>query len=138
MVTQPRIPGPSVQRVNDAVLVAGQALVDTAVLVAAGLHYQYRTDGISANPRLRNLANLYADAAAAVSASRHADVRGEPVSASSLADEITTLEAAEMLGIGQRQMCRLAPLLGGRRTTAGWLVRRGAVAAHQHERSATR
>lgn len=126
----------ALERVDRAVLLRGQALVDCAVLAAAGIRAAYRDDGIAASPRLRRLVDTLAATARAEMAERgHADVRVEPVPASSLVDEITTTETAMILGLSVRQARRLVPLLGGRRTAAGWLVHRGAVAAHRHERS---
>jgi hypothetical protein len=131
-MTLPSLP---VQRIQNGVLVQGQALRDTALLVALGLRYGLR-DAFPP-PRMRYLADLYADAARDESACGPADFRDAADPPSSLADEITTAEASQLLGIGARQVRRLAPLLGARRTAAGWLIHRGAVLAHHHhERTA--
>lgn len=128
----PALPAIAAQRVN-GILLQGHALVAVAQLVKVGIRSAWRDDGITPSPRLRQLADLLADAARDTAASGHPFVGAGLTPASSSLDEITTTEGAAMLGVSKRQMRRIAPLLGGRHAAAGWLVRRGAVAAYRHE-----
>lgn len=89
---------------------------------AVNLAQRYRkANGL---PELRSLARI----AAELSVAGHADSPEEPLGD---ADFMTTSEAAELLGCSRRTAARLAPKLGGRRTSSGpWLLDRLAVIEH--------
>lgn len=68
-----------------------------------------------------------AQLAGALSAAGQADMPEEP---EGQPDNVTTTEAAALLGCSERQARRLAPALGGRLTGGRWLLDRVAVAEH--------
>lgn len=127
------VPPPSVFAVTGGVFLQGAALADVSMLVSYAVQTAAAADTLgTVAPRLRKLADFLAEQASEAAMSRcgHADMVSSSTVAPSLVDELTTKEAAGMLHITPRHMARLAPELGGRRTSAGWLVRRGAVVAH--------
>lgn len=75
---------------------------------------------------------LACEFAAAVSAAGHSDVRSPAVSKAVAVTQPTVplAEAAERLGISDRQARRLAPQLGGRRVAGRWLVDELALREH--------
>lgn len=125
------------------VLLRGSALAHVSRLADVGARVVERGDGIAPHPELRRLLEeLRAEAAEvpAVSATGHADVRGPGGWAESGAmgwtDPVDGGEAALMLGVGVRQLRRLAPSLGGRKVGGSWVFERAAVAAFAAERKA--
>ncbi len=70
--------------------------------------------------------------AAAVAAPGQPDSPNDPVGE---ADDVTTEQAAEMLGVSLRTVRRLAPGLGGRLVGGRWLLDRQAVTEHINGRS---
>jgi hypothetical protein len=71
------------------------------------------------------------EAAEAMSARGHADVREETVLSESPAPELVSVEeAAVMLGVSTRQARRLMPLLGGRKVGRVWTIDRREIAAY--------
>ncbi len=115
---------PTVQKLGRAVLLQGQAVVDTHLVFELGIQRAGR-DGI--NPaRLAPLRSALAAAAAEVRATSgvgHADVRDEPSApVSEPTAPLTTREVATMLDISSRQAQRLAATLEARRLRTGVLV----------------
>ena len=77
-------------------------------------------NGLPPSRRVNALARL-------VAAPGHPDTADEPVGD---ADDMTTEEAAELLGVSRRTARRLAPALGGRLVGGRWLLDRQAVTEH--------
>lgn len=92
------------------------------VQYAVNLAQRYRrSSGLPESPSLARLA-------AQLSVAGHADTPEAPIAQP---EYMTTSEAAELLGCSRRKVARLAPRLGGRRTSSGpWLLDRLAVAEH--------
>lgn len=89
---------------------------------AVNVAQQYRKER-----RLPELSSL-ARVASELSVGGHADTPEAPPGDP---DFMTTSEAAELLGCSRRTAARLAPRLGGRRTSSGpWLLDRLAVIEH--------
>jgi hypothetical protein len=91
-----------------------------------------RRDGIGLPAEVAQLVEAVdAEAAEAMSARGHADVRDTAVLSESPASELVSVEeAAVMLGVSTRQARRLVPLLGGRKVGRVWTIDRREVAAH--------
>lgn len=127
---------PEVQLVGDAVQIRGRAALDAYRVLAEGVGTVRRRDGIEPPPGLRVLlAALKSSAAAAARASSDvpdiADVRRQESEASLRSGElIGSAEAAEMCGLGERQLRRLAGKLGGRKSHNRWVFDKGLVEAY--------
>lgn len=106
-------------------LPAGAVLLDGPSLDAV----RYAVDVAQRARRRNGLPRLAAlDALdAAVTPSGHTDTDDEPTGQP---DDMTTTEAAALLGISERTARRHAPNLGGRLTAGRWLLDRQAVAEH--------
>jgi excisionase family DNA binding protein len=103
-----------------AVLLTGDALVACRYAVTVA----QRARGRNGLPPSVGLAHL----AAALSPAGHADM---PDEAAGEPEDMTTDEAARLLGYSTRQVRRLAPALGGRLVGGRWLVDRQAVSEHK-------
>jgi len=130
---------PAVQLVGErAVLLQGLAVLDTYYLLAMGLR-AVRSKGGTPAPRLDTLQALLRTAATAerdASQAGHDDVAPEVQGAGSpQADEVSTTEAADLLGIGRRQVQRLAHDLDGRKIGGVWLFDRRAIQCYQRVRT---
>jgi hypothetical protein len=130
---------PPVQRLGNAVLLQGPAILDAHYLVALGIRETARRDGIRASPRLQRIAEALASAAADIrdaSGIGHEDVPDSTdLENSNPLDRISTFEAASILGIGARHTCRLAGVIGGRKGPGNaYTFDRAAVEAHAHRR----
>ena len=88
-----------------------------------------RRNGLPPAAALEALAALVAPVAATGQSDSPDGAVGE-------ADDMTTHEAAALLGCSTRTATRLAPKLGGRRIGGRWLVDRLAVAEHMEGRNA--
>ena len=111
-------------------LPAGSVLLTGSALDAA----RYAVD-VAQRARARNglpPSTALARLAAALSPAGQTDNPNEPTGE---ADDMTTEEAARLLGCSPRQARRLAPALGGRLTGGRWLLDRVAVAEHTEEGS---
>lgn len=130
VVTLPQ--APPVQLLGDAVVLRGPAAIDAYRLMARGVDAARREDGIQPSERLEQLlAALRASADAAMSAAGHADVREVPTSAvSTPGSRIGTREVADLLGLSERHVRRLAPEFNGRRHGNTWTYETTAVEAH--------
>lgn len=121
---------PSAQRLGSAVLLQGPAVADVAHLVEVGLRARQARDGIAPTTRqlavLRELRGARDDLAPSRTASRprHRDAAdGSGLARLALCpDELSTHAAAALLGVGVRQVQRLAPRLGARRQPSGALL----------------
>lgn len=118
---------------GEVVLLQGVAAVDAYILVARGIKITEGVDGIAAPPRLMQLLAALKAAADAAGRSRPdvadiADVR-QPSSSGTLrtGERVGVEEVAQMCNVGVRQARRLAPSLGGVKTTRGWQFDRGLV-----------
>lgn len=127
-------PVPAVQTFGCALVLTGLAVLDVRALVALGVRQAAR-DGVTAPPRLAQLQRALDTVAAEVrvkSLPGHHDATlrlCQPDSTRS--DRLGTQEVAEMLGLTQRQVQRLAPQLGAEQlANRTYLFDRVAVEAH--------
>lgn len=111
---------PPIQRLApDVLLLTGDAIGALAYAVA-----------VTQRARARNGLPTSRALAALASAAGQADTQSAP-ELDTDEELITTEEAAQMLGISNRQARRRAPQLGGRLTGGRWLLDRRAVLEHQ-------
>ncbi len=133
---------PATLRLGSSVLVSGAILREALYVLALGCRERDRRDGLPPSSRLRYLMSVLAEAAAedelmsrssdvqsarSPAVSRHGDMEcglDSPDFEVSVmrCHELTSREAAAVLGVGQRQVQRLASLLGGRRAPSGRLL----------------
>ena len=111
---------PAVQLLGDAVLFRGPAVRDLALLLPIAVAQVERRDGIRRPQRWIQILDTVATARAAVPATA---LRVEAESEQWL----TTARAAEELGVGERYIRKIAPLLGGYRGRGGWLIPRTSI-----------
>jgi hypothetical protein len=129
-----------VQRLEHIVVLQGAPLLELRHLLTLGARERLRRDGVPASPTLRYILAVTTaaiDVASATSSeqvkdrTRHGDMtKGTDPSRLSWVDredEITTKEAAVLLGVGIRQVQRLASLIGSRRVNGALVFDRGAV-----------
>lgn len=114
----------SVHRITDGVLLTGSALDAARYCVEVAQRARAR-NGLPRSVALARLAD-------ALSPAGHADT---PHEAPGEHDDMTTDEAARLLGCTARQARRLAPVLGGRLVGGRWLLDRQAVAEHLEGRT---
>jgi len=132
-------PAPAVQRLGSAVLLQGQAVLAAQGLIAIGVRETTRRDGISPSPGLQALLRVLSEVALDI---RSESAPGRPqtvpivadAASSTVQDELTTNEVATMLGIGARQVRRLAPGLGGHLVRGSWIFPRSAIDSTFHSR----
>ena len=127
-------PSPEVQILGDAAVLRGAAALDAYRVMCEGIALVLRRDGI---PPSRRLEQTVAALKAAATTSRItsadtsdiADVRKQATSAQSVktGEQVGIEEVARMCGVGTRQARRLAPELGGHKTSKGWRCDRGMV-----------
>jgi len=134
--------GPPVQRFGEAVILQGAAVPEISYLVGLGLRHRAAVDGAPPSVRQRQLLRILADAAEASLAlpptpRGHADTIATPHLGESVVGEISTAEAARLLGITSRHARRLASDLDGRRVKGTWLFDRHAVVAYATQRKET-
>lgn len=111
---------PLIQRLApDVLLLTG----DAVHALAYAVHVAQRARARNGLPPSRALAAL-------ASAAGQQDTQPAP-QPDTEPEWITTEEAAQMLGISNRQARRLAPALGGRLTGGRWLLDHRAVTEHQ-------
>jgi hypothetical protein len=118
------------------VLLRGPAVAQLSRALDWVLAVHARRDGVGASKPIRDLQQLLAAEAAAVSARTLADVRNAAVVPPSQ-NMITTEEAAAMIRRSPRQVRRLAAELEGRRVGTSWVFDRDLVAAAAAERGIT-
>ena len=136
------VTAPAVQRLGSAVLLQGPALAEVLHLVALGARERERRNGLPASRRLRDLLAVLAETVAedelvsplsdrqyacSDMVPRHRDIHERDDSADfdtsvMRRHEISTGEVAEVLGVSQRQVQRLASSIGSRRAPSGRLV----------------
>lgn len=126
---------PDVQLLGGSVaVISGAAAIDAYRLVTEGIALVRRRDGIEPSTRLlRTVAALKAaaEAARATDTADIADVRTSLTSASLRnGTQVGVAEAADLVGVGARQIRRLAPNLGGVKTRSGWRFDTGLLAAY--------
>jgi hypothetical protein len=126
-----------VQLLGDAAILRGDAALDAYRVMTEGIDLVCRRDGIAPSSRLvQTVAALKAAALASQIARADtadiADVRDERTPRSFLrsGERVGVEEVARLLGVGHRQARRLAPSLGGRKTTRGWVFDLGLVQAY--------
>jgi hypothetical protein len=124
------IPGaPPVLLLGDAVVLRGAAAVEAYRLMTKGAAAVQRQDGISPNPRVRQML-LVLEAAARMSAGPVTDVRKESTPATcATGTRIGTREAADLMGITERHVRRRADELGGIQSRGRWTYDQTAVLA---------
>jgi len=128
---KPSVPG--LLRVGGVVILAGPAgrLALEAVLIACRVR---RQNGLP-DTQFRTLAQALA-ASTTMADIGHTDVCTDATEASStLLQPMLIGEAAEALGLSERQTRRLAPKLGGHRAGRHWLLDRLAVEEHLQGRA---
>ncbi len=134
------MPTPAVQRLGSAVLLQGPAVADVAFLVGLGMRYRARVDGTAPSAHHRALLSTLNDTAEATLAADvrdgHTDVRHHADASQSDGVGVDSETAARLMGISMRQVCRLAPELGGRRVGRVWTFDRAAVLAAVAHRKA--
>lgn len=125
----------------DGLTVAGSAVVLTGSAAKAALQAvlvairSRKANGAGVSPAYTVLAQALGSA---MSATGHADVR-EPVDSEDYwVDEptVSAPEAAQRLGIGDRQMRRLAQKLGGRKRAGRWFVNEQSLNEYLEDRNA--
>ncbi len=124
--------GPAIIRLGGGqVLLRGPAVLDAARLVEHGVRLTRQRDNIAPNPHVLSLLDaLRAEAGELMSAVGHSDVRDHDDQPPSEHEEITAAEAAELLGVTDRHIRRLAPDLGARKVGGAWVYERSAVTAY--------
>ena len=127
-------PLPLATTLHDAALLRGPAARDVLRVLVEGIKTVQWRDGIAPSPLL--LQSVAALQAAANVRADIADVRESPTPATSKQSGqfIEVKEAARMLALTERQTRRLMPVMGGTRTSKGWRVPVGEVAAFIEER----
>ena len=115
-------------RVGGVVLLHGAA-VRCALEVTVTLMRGRQLDGRPTSRQHRELAQTLADALAA-SDTGHSDVRPKRLAHHQVQQDITVAEAAKLLNLSPRQVCRLAPRLGGRKSGGQWRLDHQAVTEH--------
>lgn len=116
-------------------VIAGEAVVLTGEAARVALQAALiairsrRVNGLPESPAYRALAT-----ALAKSVNGHADVREVVVEQHYPREQpqVPISQAAEQLGIGERQVRRLAPKLGGRKIGGRWFVDEHALTEHLH------
>lgn len=118
---------PPVQLLGDAAVTRGEAAVEAYRLMVRGVAAVERQDGIAPNPRVRQMLAVFAEAAR-MSACPVTDVRTEPASATcATGTRVGTREAADLMGISERQVRRRAEELGGLNIRGRWTYDKTAV-----------
>lgn len=120
------------------VLVRGAALVQLVRFVEVGVRAA-RRDGIDLPDRVQDLVDGLRRQAAEAEALMSVPLAAAPPPCASEAD-VSTAEAADLLGVTERQVCRMAEALGGRRSRARgrpWVLSRAAVLAELDARRAS-
>lgn len=111
------------------VVLSGDAARCALELVLSAIRSRQR-NGLPTSRHHAALAQALADAINAESDTGHSDVR-EPQPAHH--EWMTVTDAAHTLGLSERQVRRLAPRLGGRKTGRQWLLDTQAVREHQEQ-----
>ncbi len=126
---------PGVQTLSDAVVLQGPVVAEVAYLVNLGLRHRANLDGTAPSVRQRALLRMLTDTAEAVlavpDARGHADTIATPHLGEFGVGEISTAEAANVLGVSPRHVRRLARSLDGRRVKGTWLFDKHALVAYR-------
>lgn len=126
---------PEVQLVGDAVQIRGRAAIDAYRVLAEGIGVVRRRDAIEPNPGLLILLAALKTSADVARASADvadiADVRQQKSRASLRSGELIGIaKAAELCGLSERQVRRLAGEMGGRKAHNRWVFDKGLVEAY--------
>ena len=128
-VAQPVTAEPPV--INGIVLLHGDWLDVTLHAIAAAQRRRVQ-NGL---PPGRAFSALAQAVAAAQQASGHADAANTPEAHDGVEPTVTVPEAAERLGLSDRQIRRIARRLGGKKTAGRWLMDDDAVREHEDGRT---